>query len=171
MTDTSISFQKIRESVVGLNQRVPLLDGSFRTYINFDNAASTPALGIVQEKVNAFLEWYSSVHRGTGFKSLISTSAFDEARQIIGDFVGARSEEHVVIFGKNSSEAINKLAFRMALKPDDVVLVSLMEHHSNDLPWRAKAHVEHIKVDPLGQLDEIDFEEKLTRLAGRVKLV
>lgn len=171
MTDTSINFHKIRESVVGLNQRVPLLDGSFRTYINFDNAASTPALGVVQEKVNAFLEWYSSVHRGTGFKSLISTSAFDEARQIIGDFVGARSEEHVVIFGKNSSEAINKLAFRMALKPEDVVLVSMMEHHSNDLPWRAKAHVEHIKVDALGQLDGVDFEEKMAGLAGRVKLV
>lgn len=171
MPDTALSFEKIRESVVGLNRQVPLLDGSSRAYINFDNAASTPALGVVQEKVNAFLEWYSSVHRGTGFKSLISTSAFDEARRIIGDFVGARPEEHVVIFGKNSSEAINKLAFRVALKPEDVVLVSLMEHHSNDLPWRAKAQVEHVKVDALGQLDEDDFEEKLTKFGDRIKLV
>jgi selenocysteine lyase/cysteine desulfurase len=52
-----------------------------------------------------------------------------------------------------------------------VVLVSMMEHHSNDLPWRAKAQVEHIKVDRLGQLDVADLEEKLARLAGRVKLV
>lgn len=171
MTATLSSFEKLRETVVGLHQQVPLLDGSFRTYINFDNAASTPVLGAVMEKVNAFMEWYSSVHRGTGFKSQISTSTFEEARRIIGNFVGARPAEHVVIFGKNASEAINKLAFRLCLNPEDVVLVSLMEHHSNDLPWRAKAQVEHIGVDALGQLDETDFEARLARLAGRVKLV
>ena len=171
MTDTLVSFRDIREMVVGINQKVPLLDGSLRTYINFDNAASTPALGAVSDKVNAFLEWYSSVHRGTGFKSQISTRSFDQAREIVSDFVGANSDEHVVIFGKNTTEAINKLAFRLPLKPDDVMLVSMMEHHSNDLPWRARAQVEHIKVDRLGQLDVADFEEKLARLAGRVKLV
>jgi selenocysteine lyase/cysteine desulfurase len=171
MTDTLVSFREIRETVVGINQKVPLLDGSMRTYINFDNAASTPALGAVSEKVNAFLEWYSSVHRGTGFKSQISTRSFDQAREIVSDFVGANFNEHVVIFGKNTTEAINKLAFRLPLKPDDVVLVSMMEHHSNDLPWRARAQVEHIKVDRLGQLDVADFEERLARLAGRVKLV
>lgn len=171
MTNTLSSFEKIRESVVGLHQQVPLLNGASRTYINFDNAASTPTLSPVLETVNTFMEWYSSVHRGTGFKSRIATAAFDEARRIIGDFVGASPQEHVVIFGKNASEAINKLSFRLDLNPEDVVLVSLMEHHSNDLPWRAKAHVEHIGVDILGQLDEADFETKLTQFARRVKLV
>lgn len=172
MTATTLtSFEKLRESVVGLHRQVPLLNGSFRTYINFDNAASTPALGAVLEKVNAFMEWYSSVHRGAGFKSQLSTSIFEEARRIIGDFVGASPVEHVVIFGKNASEAINKLAFRLPLNPEDTVLVSIMEHHSNDLPWRAKAQVEHIGVDALGQLDETDFEARLAGLAGRVKLV
>ncbi len=171
MTNTLSSFEKIRASVVGLNQKAPLLNGSFRTYINFDNAASTPTLGPVLETVNKFMEWYSSVHRGTGFKSQISTAAFDEARRIIGNFVGANEQEHAVIFGKNASEAINKLSWRLPLKPEDIVLVSMMEHHSNDLPWRAKAQVKHIAVDRLGQLDEADLEAKLTQFAGRVKLV
>jgi selenocysteine lyase/cysteine desulfurase len=57
------------------------------------------------------------------------------------------------------------------LKQDDVVLVSLLEHHSNDLPWRARAHVEHIKADELGRLDVADLDRLLAAYQGRVKLV
>ena len=51
--------------------------------------------------------------------------------------VGADPEAHSVIFTKNTTEALNKLAHRYPFSGDDVVLCSLMEHHSNDLPWRA----------------------------------
>lgn len=85
--------------------------------------------------------------------------------------MGANPDQHLVIFGKNTTEALNKLSYRFPLREEDVVLVSLLEHHSNDLPWRAKAQVVHIGIDPLGRLDQEDFERKLAQYAGRVKLV
>jgi cysteine desulfurase / selenocysteine lyase len=160
-----------RERIVGTDRRVPVLGGSMRTYVNFDNAASTPVLREVLDTVNHFMEWYSSVHRGTGFKSRVATQAYEDAREIVAGFVGANSREHIVIFGKNTTEAINKLSYRLPLAPDDVVLVSQMEHHSNDLPWRARARVARIDVDPLGRLDEAHFDRLLQTHAGRIKLV
>src|SRR5688572_33172713 len=68
-----------RERIVGLDERMPLLDGQLAPYINLDNAASTPAFRGVLETVQRFLPYYSSVHRGTGFKSRFSTAAYDEA--------------------------------------------------------------------------------------------
>jgi selenocysteine lyase/cysteine desulfurase len=87
-------------------------------------------------------------------------------------FLGADPGDHVCIFGKNTTEAINKLARRFPFSPErDVVLVSAMEHHSNDLPWRAAARVIHVAVTPEGRLDETDFDAKLAANAGRVALV
>jgi cysteine desulfurase/selenocysteine lyase len=165
------ALARVRERIVGIDRRVPVLDGSLRSYVNFDNAASTPVLREVLDTVNGFMEWYSSVHRGTGFKSRVATQAFDDAREIVAEFVGANRNDHVVIFGKNTSESINKLSYRFPFEPDDVVLVSLLEHHSNDLPWRARARVEHIGADAFGRLDEADFDRLLAKHAGRVKLV
>jgi selenocysteine lyase/cysteine desulfurase len=159
------------ERIVGIDRRVPVLDGSMLRYINLDNAASTPVLREVLDTVNRFMDWYASVHRGTGFKSRVATQAYEDARAIVAEFVGANLCEHVVIFGKNTTEAINKLSYRLPLVPDDVVLVSQLEHHSNDLPWRARAHVEHIGVDALGCLDEAHFDRLLQAHAGRIKLV
>ena len=59
--------------MVGLDQRVPLLDGRLVRYINLDNAASTPPLQEVLDAIQQFLPYYSSVHRGAGFKSRVST--------------------------------------------------------------------------------------------------
>jgi cysteine desulfurase/selenocysteine lyase len=161
----------LRRRIVGVDERVPVLGGAARRYINLDNAASTPALGEVLQTVNHFMQWYSSVHRGSGFKSRVATQANEDARAIVARFVGANAREHVVIFGKNTSEAINKLSYRLGLAADDVVLVSQLEHHSNDLPWRARATVDHIAVDAEGRLDESHFDDLLQRHAGRVKLV
>jgi cysteine desulfurase/selenocysteine lyase len=161
----------LRARIVGIDRCVPVLDGSLQRYINLDNAASTPALREVLDTVNHFMEWYSSVHRGTGFKSRVATQAYDDARAVVAQFVGANAREHVVIFGKNTTEAINKLSCRLPLAADDVVLVSQMEHHSNDLPWRARARVLHIGVDALGRLDESHFDQLLETHAGRVRLV
>ncbi len=161
----------VRERIVGVRQHVPTLNGETRTYVNFDNAASTPVLQDVLDTVNTFMHWYSSVHRGTGFKSRVATQAYDDAREIVARFVGANPREHVVIFGKNTSEAINKLARRIPLAKDEVVLASQLEHHSNDLPWRAVASVDHVAANALGDLDEADFDRKLDRHRGRLKLV
>lgn len=161
----------LRRRIVGIDQQVPVLGGGTLPYVNLDNAASTPVLREVLDTVNRFMDWYSSVHRGTGFKSQVSTHAYEEARGIVADFVGGNRADHVVIFGKNATEAINKVAWRLNLGPDDVVLVSQMEHHSNDLPWRAQAQVEHIDVDDSGALDSAHLDRLLQRHAGRVRLV
>jgi selenocysteine lyase/cysteine desulfurase len=156
----------------GLDVKTPLLNGDQQRYINFDNAASTPSLKAVQEAVNDFLQYYSSVHRGTGFKSQLSTQIYEKAREIVIAFVGADPENHTCIFGKNTTEAINKLARRFPFTPErDIVLTSGMEHHSNDLPWRAVAKAVHVDILPDGRLDEADFDTKLAEYGERVALV
>ncbi|NJD59962.1 MAG: aminotransferase [Anaerolineales bacterium] len=157
---------------VGLDAIIPLLDGTHRCYINLDNAASTPPLKAVQHAVDDFLVYYSSVHRGTGFKSLLSTYSYEQARAIIMDFVGVNATDHTCIFGKNTTEAINKLARRLPLEGKRrIILTTGMEHHSNDLPWRAASQVIHVKLTPDGRLDEQDFDQQLFRYADEIALV
>jgi selenocysteine lyase/cysteine desulfurase len=161
-----------RHLYVGLNAVVPLLDGSSRVYINFDNAASTPALLAVQQAVDNFLIYYSSVHRGTGFKSQLSTHVYEQARQVVLDFVGADGNDHTCIFGKNTTEAVNKLARRFPFTQErNVVITSGMEHHSNDLPWRAVAQTVHAPLTPDGRLDEQAFDDLLKTYSPNVALV
>ena len=174
MTANEINYQNaasLRSQIVGVDTRIPLLDGSSRTYINFDNGASTPAFRGVVEKVDQLMESYASIHRGVGFKSLVSTQAYEQARQIVAEFVGADPQADVVIFGKNTTEATNTLAEVTPWQQDDVVVCSMMEHHSNDLPWREYARVVYIEVDADGQLDMNDYEAKLRQHAGHVRLV
>jgi cysteine desulfurase/selenocysteine lyase len=159
-------------NLFSVDQLAPRLDGNLGPYINFDNAASTPPLKAVEAALDAFMPWYSSVHRGNGFKSRLATHAYERARQVTLGFVGADPSTHVCIFGKNTTEATNKLARRFPFQPGrDVVLVSQMEHHSNDLPYRPVAKVVHVHLLPTGELDESDFDQKLAAYAGRVALV
>lgn len=169
-TKSSVTMDNIREQIVGINKMVPLYDGSMRPYIFFDNGASTPILKPVLDKVNEFMEWYSSVHRGSGFKSQVASRAHEESRDIVADFVGACPEKDVIIFGKNATEAINKLAHCLNIKRDKVILVSKMEHHSNDLPWRYYGKVVHIELDDEGKLDMADLKSKLDYYKDRVAL-
>jgi selenocysteine lyase/cysteine desulfurase len=171
LTASEWSVADLRNQMVGLEQQVPLIDGSMRQYVYLDNAASTPSFQGVQERVNEALLWYSSVHRGSGFKSLLSTHAYDRAREVVMAFVGGNADTDVVVFGKNTSEVINIVASCGNWQPGDVVIATLMEHHSNDLPWRAVAQVEYAGVDDCGCFDLNDLEDKLKRYAGRVKMV
>lgn len=167
----AVESVNLRDRILGVDQLVPLLDGRLVPYVNLDNAASTPSLRDVLEAIERFLPFYSSVHRGTGFKSRLSTVAYDQAHAIIGRFVGADLSSNTVIFGKNTTEAINKLSYRLPLSPDAVVITTQLEHHSNDLPWRDRARVIHVRATPEGRLDEEDFDRQLARYAGRVALV
>lgn len=156
----------------GIDAEVPTLNGGHRKYINFDNAASTPPFKAVQNAVNEFMVYYSSVHRGTGYKSQLSTHAYEAARQAVLQFVGADPNYHTCIFGKNTTEAINKLARRFPFTPQrHIVITSGMEHHSNDLPWRAAANVVHVRLTADGQLDEADFDHVLQRYSDQIALV
>lgn len=160
----------LRNSVVGIDIEVPVING-IRKYVNFDNAASTPPLKNVWQALERFKDYYSSVHRGTGYKSVVSTRAYDEAHDKALNFVGADQGYFTPIFVKNTTEAINKLARRIPFSKDDVVISSLMEHHSNDLPWRANVKTVHIDVDREGFLDIGDLKSKLHEYRDRVKLV
>ena len=160
-----------RKRIVGLDEMLPLLDGRFAPYINFDNAASTPPFREVVDAVHRFLPDYSSVHRGTGFKSRLSTMAYDEAHETIRRFVGADARTSTVIFGKNTTEALNKLARRYPLPKRSVVLSTVMEHHSNDLPWRGRAEVVRAKVTCEGRLDEADVDRLIAVYGERIALI
>jgi selenocysteine lyase/cysteine desulfurase len=119
--------------LIGADTVVPCVDGRARRYVNLDYAASTPAMAAVWDAVERFVPWYSSVHRGSGLKSQLSTAAFEDARDVVGEFVGGRADD-AVVFVRNTTEAINVLA--AALPAGTRVLSSAVEHHSNMLPWR-----------------------------------
>lgn len=157
--------------VVGLEVRVPTRGGRRLRYINLDNAASTPPLAAVVRKIGEFLPWYASVHRGAGFKSRLATEVFEEARHIIAASFGFSGATNAVIFTKNATEALNKLAHRWPWQPGDVVICSLAEHHSNDLPWRRHATVVRLGLRPDGTIDLDRLGPTLAAHAPRVKLV
>ncbi|MBU5255900.1 aminotransferase class V-fold PLP-dependent enzyme [Tissierella praeacuta] len=158
--------------IVGGNSLVRLENGNLVNYINFDNAATTPPFQSVLNEIVDFSNTYSSVHRGTGYKSIISSMIYDEGREIVLNFVGGNKEYHTVVFLKNTTECINKLSYRLqdTLK-DKVVLSTYMEHHSNLLPWKYRFTTDYIEVDSMGRLCLEDLEFKLKLYKGTVGLV
>jgi selenocysteine lyase/cysteine desulfurase len=123
-------------ALVGDGQLVPCVDGAQRPYLNLDAAASTSALPAVANRVREFLPWYSSVHRGAGYRSRQATQAYEQARAAALAFAGrADSGEDIAIICRNTTEAINHLAYRLRLSQDDTVVTTVVEHHANLLPW------------------------------------
>jgi len=123
-------------TLVGDGDPVPCIDGRERPYLNLDAAASTSALPAVADRVTAFLPHYASVHRGAGFRSRQATTAYERARASALAFAGRAAEgPDIAIICRNTTEAINHLAYRLRLAPDDVVVTTVMEHHANLLPW------------------------------------
>ncbi|AOW93626.1 cysteine desulfurase [Rhodococcus sp. WMMA185] len=116
--------------VSGSDLQVPLVQGGNRTYVNFDCAASAPALRQVTERIETLLPLYSSVHRGAGYASRVSTDCYEKARTSVAGFVGA-SEDQVVVFTRNTTDSLNLLA---GCVPCSTVILDI-EHHANLLPW------------------------------------
>jgi len=119
--------------MLGADTEVACVGGRMLRYANLDYAASTPVMSDVWNAVEAFVPWYSSVHRGSGFKSQVATAEYEGARDVVAEFVGARPGDEVV-FVRNTTEAINVLA--ASLPAGTRVLSSPVEHHANMLPWR-----------------------------------
>ncbi|WP_330396821.1 aminotransferase class V-fold PLP-dependent enzyme [Anaeromicrobium sediminis] len=162
----------MRNLVVGVDMKVPLSNGAFVKAINFDNAATTPPFSSVIQEIIDFSPWYSSIHRGTGYKSQFSSSLYEKSREIVGKFVKSDPKRDTVIFVKNTTEAINKLSYRLCEDHKKcVVLSTCMEHHSNDLPWRNKYQVDYIALDENGRLCLKDLEHKLKKYDGSTALV
>jgi selenocysteine lyase/cysteine desulfurase len=119
--------------VTGAQTEVPLVDGRSVEYANLDYAASAPALRSVAEHVTTALSLYSSVHRGAGYASHVSTAAYEAARRDAAGFVGGRPDD-VLIFTRNTTDSLNLLA---AATPGAVVHLDI-EHHANLLPWQQR---------------------------------
>ena len=150
--------EDIRGMIAGIDEPVELEDGKKRPAINFDNASTTPALLPVMKAVNDSLLMYGSVGRGFSQKSDYTTEAFEKCRRSILRFLNADVNEYCCVFVNNTTDGINKLASALITDRDDVVLLTRMEHHSNDLPWRERCRVLYAEVDSLGRIryDEIE---------------
>ncbi|GAA4746130.1 aminotransferase class V-fold PLP-dependent enzyme [Modestobacter marinus] len=138
--------------LVGDDVEVPV-GGATRRYVDLDAAATTSASAAVVRAVQDFLPWYSSVHRGAGAKSRYSSARYEEARETVLRFVGADPATHVALFPRNTTEALNVVAFRLALTRGDVVVTTAVEHHANLLPWRRHAQLRVVDVDRRGVFD------------------
>ena len=143
-----------RLELVGGGRQVPVLGGGTVPATFLDAAASAPALTGVRDVVDEFLPWYSSVHRGAGWTSQVSTHAYESSRRAVATFVGARADD-VVVFTRNTTDALNLLA--SAVPSDGCVVTFGAEHHANLLPWR-RGRVTHLPVpdDPADLTTRLD---------------
>lgn len=162
----------LRDLICGLDMEVPIIDGRYVKGVNFDNAATTPAFQSVMNEVINFTPQYSSIHRGMGYKSQLSSNLYEQSRLIIANFVKADLYHKSIIFVNNTTHGINKLSYSLLNEfKDGVILSTHMEHHSNDLPWRGKYKVDYVTIDEEGNLSLEDLEAKLIKHNGKVRLV
>jgi len=138
--------------------------------IYFDNAATTQKPTQVIEAIRDFYENHNAnVHRAVHTLSLEATELHEKARENISRFINARDSTELV-FVRGTTEAINLVAYSWGLEnleKGDEVLVSLMEHHSNIVPWDIVSKikgftVKYAKVHDDGTLDYEDFESKFS---------
>jgi selenocysteine lyase/cysteine desulfurase len=141
----------IPSPLVGDGLAVPCVDGQQRPYLNLDSAASASALPAVARRVEEFLPWYSSVHRGAGYKSRLATNAYEEARLAALRFAGRPADgDDIAVMVRNTTEAVNHLAYRLPLAPDDVVVTTVVEHHAMLLPWGRRCQRRFVECGPDG---------------------
>ncbi|MEY3757355.1 MAG: selenocysteine lyase, PLP-dependent [Cyanobacteriota bacterium] len=144
--------------------------------IYLDHAATSQKPRQVLEALQHYYDHdNANVHRGAHQLSARATEAFEGARAKTAAFVGAASAREIV-FTRNASEAINLVARSWGdanLKPGDEVLLTVMEHHSNLVPWQLLAQrtgcvLRHVGLTPTG---ELDLDELRRLINGRTKLV
>lgn len=160
-----------REHFAGVDLPVPVMGGRTVTGINFDNAASTPPLKRVREMVTNFSDVYSSVHRGTGYKSRMSTEAYEQAREQVAQFLGVDTKNQVVIFVKGTTDALNRIAAEQARLDGRQVLVTEMEHHADLLPWRHRSGHIMVGLTKEGHIDVEAIDHELKTYEGSIGLV
>ena len=155
------NLDNIRDYVVGVDTEVELTDGSRVVPVNFDNAATTPALKPVLDEVNSKLEMYGSIGRGFSQKSNYSTTVYNQTRYKVLDFLNADPENYTCFYVNNTTDGLNKLASALITSKDDVVLTTRIEHHANDLSWRERCKVIYAEVDEQGRVIYEDIERLL----------
>jgi cysteine desulfurase/selenocysteine lyase len=137
--------------------------------IYLDNAATSQK---PRQVIDALVDFYTTtnanVHRGVHTLSMEATDAYEAARERIARFIGADHSDEIV-FVRNTTEAVNLVAVcwgRANLKPGDVILATMLEHHSNLIPWQRVAQetgatIKLIRLTPDGTIDMNHFRELL----------
>ena len=159
-----LDINKIRAQFPILSRKV---NGEELVY--FDNAATTQKPQVVIDaESNYYANENSNVHRGVHFLSGLATDKFEETRNTIQQFIGAK-HNHEIIFTKGTTDAINLIAngYRSLLNKGDEIIISEMEHHSNIVPWQicCEQSGATLKAIPLlddGSLDMIEFDNLLS---------
>lgn len=156
------------ERALELRKDFPLIESNHGVYL--DNAATTQKAGCVLDAVREYyLKSNANPYRGVYGLSVEATDAHEEARQTVADFIHAGQKEEI-IFTRNATESLNLVAFSLSellLQPDDEILITVFEHHSNILPWQqaAKRHgakLTYLECAQDGSITEEDFRKLLT---------
>jgi cysteine desulfurase / selenocysteine lyase len=172
MPTTSLQGERLlallRGDFIGLDTSYRVADGRVRRRVYLDTAATSLMLSLAHQTATAFLRHNANVHSRIHFSARVATEACAFARERVLSFVGADPEEYVCLFiGSGATGALNRSAhYLRGYRPTaSTVLVSLMEHHSNDLPHRRLGQVRHIPLrgtaPALGAIDVDAFEELL----------
>ena len=128
--------------------------------IYFDNAATTQKPRQVIQTVSNYYENYcANIHRGIHTLSQESSQLYEESRRKVARFINA--DEREIIFVRNTTEAINLVSH--CLKGEGKILTTVMEHHSNLLPWSRKKDVEYVDIDSQGRINIDDLRNRLDR--------
>ena len=142
----------------------------------FDNAATTQKpLSVINAVAHFYATDNSNIHRGAHTLAARATDAYEGAREKIRQFIGAGSATEI-IYVRGTTEGINLVAQtwgRKFLQPGDEIVLSILEHHANIVPWQMVAHERgaRIKVVPVNDRGEIIMEEYTKLLGPRTKFV
>jgi len=176
--DAARSTPKPRFDVERIRADFPILYREVygRPLVYLDNAASAQKPQAVIEAMEHCLKFeYANVHRGIHHLSNIATQHYEDARETTRRFLNARAAEEIV-FAKNVTEAINLVAYAYGLahiEPGDEIVLSVMEHHSNIVPWHflreRKGAV--IKWAPISDSGEFLLEPFAALLTARTRMV
>lgn len=160
-----------------IRDQFPILkrDVNGKNLVYFDNGASTQKpLAVIEAVNNYYRDENSNVHRGVHFLSDLATDKFEESRESIRQFIGAKYS-HEIIFTKGTTDSINLVAngFRSLLNKGDEIIISELEHHSNIVPWQMCCEYSgaSLKVIPLKDNGELDMKEFENLLSENAKVV
>ena len=155
-------------------QDFPILNNKDIVYL--DSGATTQKPQYVLEKVDEFYEKYNAnPHRGAYSLSMEATEVYENVRDKIAKFINAEHREEI-IFSKNATESLNLVAYSYGLenvKENDEIVISIMEHHSNLVPWQkvAKTTGTKLKYMYLNRNFEISDEEIESKITENTKIV
>ncbi|OIP82866.1 MAG: cysteine sulfinate desulfinase [Porphyromonadaceae bacterium CG2_30_38_12] len=144
--------------------------------VYFDNGATTQKPQCVLDRINYGYEHLNAnIHRGVHYLSQKATEAHENARKTIADFLGAEKREEIV-FTRGTTEAINLVAFSYGeafCHEGDEVILSVMEHHSNIVPWQMLCERKKmtLRVVPMNENAELDMDAYKNLLNDKTKIV